>query len=121
MHGPSADALIRAGATPTKLHNNCSGKHAGMLATCKHLSWPLESYLQDDHPLQRANRAALAAFAGMAPEEIPVAVDGCGVPTFYLGLTKTALAWARLTSPEPPAPYTRPPPGGWSRPSKPIP
>src|SRR5262249_18510329 len=65
MHGPSADALAGRGQKPNRIHNNCSGKHAGMLATCRHKGWPTATYLQADHPLQLANRQTMAAFAGM--------------------------------------------------------
>jgi L-asparaginase II len=87
-------ALVRAGEAPRRLHHNCSGKHAGMLATCVHRGWPLE-YLGPDHPLQVWIREIVADAAGEAPE---LAVDGCGVPTFGLSLRGMATAYARLGS-----------------------
>ncbi len=96
MHTPSADALVRDGKKPEPIHNNCSGKHAGMLAVCRHQGWPTATYLSADHPLQRANVESMAAFAGLQASEIPLGVDGCGVPTFYLPLARVATAFARL-------------------------
>jgi L-asparaginase II len=105
-HGPSAEALAHAGLKPDRIHNNCSGKHAGMLAVCRHLGWPSETYLQADHPLQQANIRSMAAFAGVEPAQIPLGIDGCGVPTFYLPVSRIATAFARLANAEAsPPPY----------------
>jgi L-asparaginase II len=97
-HDPSAEALFRAGGTPGRIHNNCSGKHAGMLATCRTNGWPVETYHRPEHPLQIENNQTMAAFAGH-PGEIPTGVDGCGVPSFYLPLSECATAFARLATP----------------------
>jgi L-asparaginase II len=97
-HEPSAEALICAGQKPTRIHNNCSGKHAGMLAACKHKDWPLETYHRPEHPLQQENMATLAAMCGHAGP-IPTGNDGCGVPTFYITLVEAATAAARLITP----------------------
>ena len=70
MHEPSAAALLASGRRPEPIHNNCSGKHAGMLAACRHQGWPIESYLAPDHPLQQANAATLAAFIGCRADEL---------------------------------------------------
>jgi L-asparaginase II len=94
----AAAALVRASQKPTRIHNNCSGKHAGMLAACKHQGWPLETYHQPDHPLQHENNATLAAMSGHHGP-IPTGNDGCGVPTFFLNLVHAATAAARLVSP----------------------
>lgn len=97
LHEPDAEALYRAGGKLSKLHNNCSGKHAGMVAACLHKGWPVESYLQADHPLQQANIATMAAFAGIQ-DKPHVGVDGCGVPTFFMTLAQAATAYARLAN-----------------------
>jgi L-asparaginase II len=97
-HEPSAADLIREGKKPERIHNNCSGKHSGMLATCRHKDWPVESYLKLDHPVQQANLKTFAAFAGMAVDDLPTGVDGCGVPTFYAPLARIATAYARLAN-----------------------
>lgn len=93
------DALIQAGRAPESIHNNCSGKHAGMLACCQANGWPLDSYLDRQHPLQRQNLATFARFAGLDPAAVPTGIDGCGVPTFYSSTQAMATAFARLVQP----------------------
>lgn len=93
----AAEALARSGRAPTRLHNNCSGKHAGFLAAARHLGAPAEGYESPDHPVQRRVRETLATMAGT--DVGPVAVDGCGVPTFALPLSGLARAFARLADP----------------------
>ncbi len=96
-HEATAEELVRRGEKPARIHNNCSGKHMGMIASCLKQHWPIENYRDPNHPLQKAISATMAAYADHAGE-IPVAVDGCGVPTFYLSLAEAALAYARLAS-----------------------
>ena len=84
-----------AGAAPSALHNDCSGKHAFMLGACVAQGWPTEGYLSAEHPLQRRIVADLRARTG---EALPVAVDGCGVPTAWLSITGMARAWAGLAA-----------------------
>ena len=96
MHEPSARDLIRAGKEPTALHNNCSGKHAGMLLACRILDLPPATYTDPGHPLQRRIRSLLARYAGVPEAEISVAVDGCNAPVFRLPLSALAVAYARL-------------------------
>jgi L-asparaginase II len=88
--------LRAAGEEPSPLHNNCSGKHAGMLLATELMDIPAANYIDADHPLQQTMRATLADFAGLEPEEIPIAIDGCGVPAFFLSLQRAAFAYARL-------------------------
>ncbi len=95
-HEPTAAAMRRAGLAPTPLHHNCSGKHAGMLLTAAALGAPPEGYLDAGHPVQQAVRAAVALFTGVSAGQMATAVDGCGVPTFYLPLSRMAWAYARL-------------------------
>jgi L-asparaginase II len=92
-----ASADLRAsGEEPSPLHNNCSGKHAGMLLATDAMDVPSARYIDADHPLQILMRSTVAEFAGVSAEEVPIAVDGCGVPAFYLSLYRTAFAYARL-------------------------
>ncbi|HEX5416624.1 MAG TPA: asparaginase [Chloroflexota bacterium] len=79
--------------------HGCSGKHAGMLVTARHLGEPLEGYTEPDHPVQRRIRDVLGRLADVAAEEIPLASDGCSVPTFAMALDRMALAFARLVDP----------------------
>lgn len=91
----AADLRV-AGEMPSALHNNCSGKHAGMLLATQVMDVPGSRYIDPDHPVQVLMRATLADFAEIPADEIPMAVDGCGVPAFFLSLHRTAYAYARL-------------------------
>ncbi len=95
-HAPSARALVEAGRDPTAIHNNCSGKHAGMLAACRAMGWPLGTYLEPDHPLQVRIRDTLAELAGIDAAAMGIGVDGCGVPCFALPVTAMATAFDAL-------------------------
>lgn len=85
------DAAIRAGGVKTALQMNCSGKHSGMLATCVHNGWDLESYLHVDHPLQLRITEMVPQLAG--EEASFIGVDGCGAPAHALSLTGLARAF----------------------------
>ncbi len=78
------------------LQNNCSGKHAGMLAACRHHGWPIESYLEPGHPHQQRILQTIAEYSGLAPSEIGVDVDGCSAPVFNLPLRALARMYARF-------------------------
>jgi L-asparaginase II len=98
-HRPSAQALRAAHEEPTAVHNNCSGKHAGMLALAVHLGAPTAGYLDEGHPVQRRILAAVAALAGLAPGDIRTAIDGCSAPNFALSMSAAATMYARLIAP----------------------
>jgi len=84
------------GRPPGRIHHNCSGKHAGFLALCHARGWETTGYRLEAHPLQQELLAEVAAAAELRPEEIPTAVDGCGVRTFALSLEQMARSFARL-------------------------
>jgi L-asparaginase II len=89
--------LLRdAGASLTRLHHNCSGKHAAMLARAMLAGWPTEGYQRADHRVQREALSEVSRWAGLDPATVPVGVDGCGVSVFALPLTSMALAYARF-------------------------
>jgi L-asparaginase II len=94
----AARALQRSGREPGRLHNNCSGKHAGMLALAHHHGWPLHGYHRLEHPVQRRMLEEMARWTCVAVEEIATAVDGCGVVTFALPLSRWAAAFARFAA-----------------------
>jgi L-asparaginase II len=98
MHGPAAAALARGGVAPRRAHNNCSGKHAGMLAVALHLGAPTRGYERPDHPVQRRVARALAELAGLATLPEP-GIDGCGLPNFPIPLRGLARAAAALVAP----------------------
>lgn len=92
----AAEGLVRSGCRPSRLHNNCSGKHLGFITTAMHLGAPLAGYGEPDHPAQRRVRDVLAAMADTDLSSAPVAGDGCGVPVFAMPLAAIALAFARF-------------------------
>jgi L-asparaginase II len=75
------------------IHNNCSGKHAAMLATAKHNGWPTQGYLDPEHPLQLAIRRVVA---DATQEPVVWGTDGCSAPTFWTTLTGMARAFQWL-------------------------
>lgn len=88
--------LIRADEAPSQLHNNCSGKHAGMLAVCRAQGWPVESYLDIEHPLQQWILDLMAEYSGIAREQIGIGIDGCSLPAFYMPISGAARIAARF-------------------------
>jgi L-asparaginase II len=88
--------LRESGVRPTRLHNNCSGKHAAMLARAYSSDWPVVGYERRDHPVQRDILREVARWAGVDAGSIGQAVDGCGVVEFALPLEAMARAYARL-------------------------
>ena len=96
-----ARELREKGETPHVLQNNCSGKHAGMLATALHLGAPTESYDQPGNPVQLAIGHTISQFSEIPIEDIAVGIDGCGVPVFGVTVKAMALMYARLVSPPP--------------------
>ena len=105
-HGPSAARLVAAGHSPERVHNNCSGKHAGMITVARHLGAPVAGYSRADHPVQRLVAGALRAMTGMSDLPAP-AVDGCGLPTHPLPLARLATALARFGRPPAALPQAR--------------
>jgi len=95
----SAEALLRVGAAPSALHNNCSGKHAGFLTTARHLREPTRNYIDAAHPVQRRVRAVLEAMTGLDLDAAPRGIDGCGIPVIGIPLAGLARAMARLADP----------------------
>jgi L-asparaginase II len=96
FNAAAARALRERGETPTRLHNNCSGKHAGMLALAAAHGWPLRCYHEADHPVQLRMLQEVSRWSGVGVDRIDVAVDGCGAATFALPLRALALTFARL-------------------------
>jgi L-asparaginase II len=88
--------LLRSGGVLEPIRNNCSGKHAGMLALAKHLDAKLDSYLEPAHPVQHRILETLAEMTGVAADSIVVGVDGCSAPTFAVPLYAAARGYARL-------------------------
>jgi len=99
MHEPSARALARRGAKPTALHNNCSGKHAGILLACRLFGYSPQQYWEPAHPIQREILRRVSALCGIPPRRIGIAIDGCNLPVFRLPIRALARGYARFVAP----------------------
>jgi L-asparaginase II len=103
IHEPFSPEVTRQlrerGEQPNVLQNNCSGKHAGMLALAIHLGADIETYYQPDNPVQLAIGRVVSQFSGVPIEDIAVGIDGCGVPVYGITVKTMALMYARLVSP----------------------
>lgn len=95
----AAHALIRNGTEPSRAHNNCSGKHSGMLTTAVHLGEPTKGYTGADHPVQTRLIELIGEMGDMDLSNSARGVDGCGIPVFGAPLNGVARAMARLADP----------------------
>jgi L-asparaginase II len=96
---PGSLELLRKAAVPrSPLYNNCSGKHAGLLALARSEGWPVEGYHRPEHPLQQLLHRTVAEVCGIAPESMATAVDGCSLVVFALPLSAMARGYAVLAS-----------------------
>ena len=91
--------LIRAGQNPTQLHNNCSGKHAAMLAFAKHIGADAKTYESPENPVQQKILELFADFTETPIGEIKIGIDGCAAPNFAVSLKAMAKAQAKLIFP----------------------
>ncbi|MEU2400109.1 asparaginase [Streptomyces pseudogriseolus] len=99
------DTWVRAGRGPSRLAQNCSGKHAAMLCTAKLNGWPVDDYLDPSHPLQQLIAETVEDLTGR--RVATVTVDGCGAPLFAVSLESLARAAARIASAAPGTPEGR--------------
>ena len=90
--------LRESGARATRLHNNCSGKHAAMLARAQAEGWPTAQYHQLTNPVQQSVAAEVSRWTGVPESGIIYATDGCGVPVFGLSLEAMARAYSRFAT-----------------------
>jgi L-asparaginase II len=89
---------LQEGRPPERVHNNCSGNHAGMLALCRAQGWPTEGYRLPEHPVQQACLEVHAEAAEVEPGTLVTGTDGCGIVTFALTLERMAHAFSRFES-----------------------
>ncbi len=101
IHKPFSAAAAKAPGPSgvTELHNNCSGKHAGMLAQAVLGNYSLDDYYRAEHPVQQSIAAIIAEFAGVRKKDLIIGIDGCSAPTFAISVTRMALIYARLVNP----------------------
>jgi len=95
----AARELRERGEQPNVLHNNCSGKHVGMLAVALHLGASIDNYEKPENPVQKAIADTVSQFSGVAVTDMAVGIDGCGAPIFGITVKAMALAYARLVAP----------------------
>jgi L-asparaginase II len=95
----TAEAMISAGEKPTQIHNNCSGKHAAMLAFAKHIGADIETYECLENPVQQAILNCVAEFTEVPKDEIEIGIDGCAAPNFALPISAMAKSFAKLVFP----------------------
>ena len=102
-HWPSNEqarhALIREGLSCRPIHNNCSGKHAGMLALARQLNVDPAGYVERDHPAQQAVARTIGEICDCDLGQLSCGIDGCSVPTWAIPMRDLALGFARLTMP----------------------
>ncbi|WP_291363579.1 asparaginase [Devosia sp.] len=92
------EALRAAGAEPSPLHNNCSGKHSGMLSVALAMGVPTAGYVSREHEVQKVVRAAVEAVIGESLTEGKCGTDGCSIPTFAAPLRAFAYGFARMST-----------------------
>ena len=90
----TARRLLASGGVPLPVHNNCSGKHAAMLATCAVMGWPLDGYMEPGHPCQQAVSGALQEMLGVDLDTAHRGIDGCGLTTYGIPLAAIAGGFA---------------------------
>lgn len=90
-----SQSMLREGAVPGRVHNNCSGKHSGMLTTARHMREEAANYVGLDHGVQRRVFEAIEALTGQTLENVPIGIDGCSAPNPALPLGCFAVAAAR--------------------------
>ena len=94
-----SERMLRSGENPTQLHNNCSGKHAAMLAFAKHLGTDTKNYESIKNPIQQEILKTIAQFAEVSIDDIRLGVDGCAAPNFATPLVAMARCFANLINP----------------------
>lgn len=97
MRAEAQQELARTGGAPDQVHNNCSGKHSGMLALARQLGAAPADYVKIEHPVQQAVAKAIASYCDVDPAKLAWGIDGCSVPTWAFPLRNMALGFARLT------------------------
>ncbi|MBL1419184.1 MAG: asparaginase [Alphaproteobacteria bacterium] len=97
LYREAADELVRTGENACALHNNCSGKHSGMLAFAKHAGFETKDYIELEHPVQREVLKVMAELTEFDLTTAPCGFDGCSLPTWAAPLTAWAKAFAKIS------------------------
>ncbi len=99
FYAKEAERMIREGETSTQLHNNCSGKHAAMLALAKHIDADIQTYESSDNRVQKRILRCISDFAGIPETDIAQGIDGCASPNFAISVAAMAKSFANLVFP----------------------
>ncbi len=97
-HRATRNSMRDAGIAPTAIHNNCSGKHTGMLAVARALGAPVKGYIERDHPVQKLVRTCVEDLMGTALTTGKCGTDGCSIPTWAAPLHSIARGFATMAS-----------------------
>lgn len=99
FYGKEAERMLREGETPTQLHNNCSGKHAAMLALSKHIEADIPTYESFENRVQKRILRCISDFTGVPENDIAIGTDGCAAPNFAVSVAAMAKSFANLVFP----------------------
>lgn len=97
---PYMQRQLRENLALEEANSDCSGKHSGFLSVCRAKGYPTEGYNRPEHPMQREILEILSRMTGAPEEDIPIGIDGCGVPVHALPMVRMAAAYARFSTPE---------------------
>jgi L-asparaginase II len=100
LEKPSYEKMLREGRKPARINHNCSGKHAGILASSKFMGWPLANYRSAKHPWNKRVRELISLFTDIPAPKVSYAIDGCGVPVIFTPVKESAIAFARYGTPD---------------------
>jgi L-asparaginase II len=100
FHKPTYQEMVKRNEPISPNRHNCSGKHSGMLAYARLMGYPLEDYINNDHPVQKDILMAFSDMTGVPGPEVIVGIDGCSAPNFAVPLRNAAYAVARLCDPD---------------------
>ncbi len=95
-----AERMLCAGESPTQLHNNCSGKHAAMLAFARHIGAGIENYESPDNRIQKRILRCISDFCEMPEDDVAIGIDGCAAPNFAVPLAAMATSFMNLIAPD---------------------
>jgi L-asparaginase II len=95
-HKATAESLKKEGYSPLPIYHNCSAKHTGMLLACKAKGYPLDNYLDFNHPFQKDILKTVLQFTELDKKEIKTVIDGCGAPVFFMPLINLAIGYKNL-------------------------
>jgi L-asparaginase II len=99
FYAKEAERMLRYGKEPSQLHNNCSGKHAAMLAFAKHIGENIKTYNIGENRIQKRILRCIADFTEIPEEQIALGIDGCAVPNFALPVAAMAKSFINLIAP----------------------